>query len=138
MAAKDKIHDSVVLALQKDGWTITHDPYILKVLGMEYEVDLGAEMILAAEQEDRKIAVEIKSFIQGSFVYEFHQVLGQFLNYKLCLEEKEPDRILYLAIPDSVYETSFQRPAIQKILTLYNVRIILINTNHQTVIKWLQ
>jgi hypothetical protein len=27
MAAKDVIHDPVKMALIKDGWTITHDPY---------------------------------------------------------------------------------------------------------------
>lgn len=28
--AKDIFHDTVKLALQKDGWTITHDPYRLR------------------------------------------------------------------------------------------------------------
>jgi hypothetical protein len=30
MPAKDIYHDVVKKALIKDGWTITHDPYILK------------------------------------------------------------------------------------------------------------
>ena len=28
--AKDIFHDAVKYALEKDGWTITHDPYLLK------------------------------------------------------------------------------------------------------------
>ncbi len=31
MPAKDKIHDALIEALQKDGWTITADPYFIKV-----------------------------------------------------------------------------------------------------------
>lgn len=41
----------------------------------------GAEEMIAAEQGSRKIAIEIKSFVVEPFVYEFHSVLGQFLNY---------------------------------------------------------
>ncbi len=40
---KDKIHNAVKEALIKEGWKVTHDPYKLKTLGMDYEIDLGAE-----------------------------------------------------------------------------------------------
>jgi hypothetical protein len=43
MAAKDKYHQQVRRALEKDGWTITHDPYILKMVGVNFPIDLGAE-----------------------------------------------------------------------------------------------
>jgi len=33
MAAKDKFHLAARHALEKDGWTITHDPYVLNFLG---------------------------------------------------------------------------------------------------------
>lgn len=33
--AKDVFHDVVRAALQKDGWSITHDPYELRVGGVE-------------------------------------------------------------------------------------------------------
>jgi hypothetical protein len=29
MSAKDFYHNSVKTALEKDGWTITHDPFLL-------------------------------------------------------------------------------------------------------------
>jgi hypothetical protein len=32
-------------------------------------------------------------------ISEFHLALGQFLNYRLALQIKEPDRIIYLAVP---------------------------------------
>ena len=50
MPAKDKYHNQVRTALVKDGWKITHDPYFLKVEGVTFPVDLGAEKLLAAEK----------------------------------------------------------------------------------------
>ena len=40
-------------------WKITHDPYLVKLKGRTYEVDLAAEQLVAAEKDAVKIAVEI-------------------------------------------------------------------------------
>lgn len=37
--AKDLFHDAVRRALEKDGWVITADPYKVKVLGVQYDID---------------------------------------------------------------------------------------------------
>ncbi len=72
-------------------------------------MDLGAEQFIAAERGKEKIAVEIKSFIRESMVSEFHTAAGQFINYRLALSELEPERVLYLAIPNDAYETFFSK-----------------------------
>jgi hypothetical protein len=80
--AKDIFHQTVKEALEKDGWTITHDPFILeKGLGAKLEIDLGLEKIITAQKGTEKIAVEVKSFLKPSLINEFHTVLGQYLNY---------------------------------------------------------
>ncbi len=66
MPARDMHHNTVKNALVKDGWTITHDPLTLKWGAKDMFVDLGAERLLAAEKAERKIAVEIKSFVGPS------------------------------------------------------------------------
>ncbi|NEQ41981.1 MAG: hypothetical protein F6K40_39695 [Okeania sp. SIO3I5] len=63
MAAKDIFHDAVKNALIKENWVITDDPLYLEFGGVDLYVDLGAERIVGAEKDGRKIAVEIKSFI---------------------------------------------------------------------------
>ncbi len=88
---------------KKEGWTITHDPYFLRLEGVNYPVDLGAEKLLAAQKENTKILVEIKSFLAESIPNEFHSALGQYLDYELGLEEIEPDRLVFLAIPEKVF-----------------------------------
>ena len=54
MAAKDKFHAAVRIALEKEQWKITDDPLRLEVGGTKLEIDLGAEHLLAAEQGLRK------------------------------------------------------------------------------------
>lgn len=77
MSAKDFYHDTVRTALIKDGWTITDDPFKLRVGGRSVYVDLGAKKLFAAEKQGRKIAVEIKSFLDPSPVSELEKALGQ-------------------------------------------------------------
>ena len=60
--ARDLFHTNVKVALQKDGWTITHDPLVLELSSGRLEIDLGAEQLIAAQKDNIQIAVEVKSF----------------------------------------------------------------------------
>jgi XisH protein len=61
MPARDRYHQQVKNALLQDGWIITHDPLRLQWGLKDMFVDLGAERLLAAEKDHRRIAVEVKS-----------------------------------------------------------------------------
>ena len=77
MPARDKFHNIVKSALQKDGWRITHDPLLIRIENItDMYIDLGAERIIAAEREGQIIAVEVKSFIGTSTISEFHTCGG--------------------------------------------------------------
>jgi hypothetical protein len=82
------------------------------------------------------IAVEIKSFVKKSFISEFHCVLGQFLHYRLVLNEKEPERILYIAIPDDTYKAYFFLPFIQAVIDTYQLKFLVYDSDKETIIKW--
>ncbi|MCC5620192.1 XisH family protein [Nostoc sp. CHAB 5715] len=75
MAAKDIFHDVVRRALEKEGWLITNDPLFLRFGGLDMYIDLGAEKVLAAERNQEKIAVEVKSFVAPSTTTEFSTAL---------------------------------------------------------------
>lgn len=98
MSARDLHHDALKHALVKDGWTITHDPLRLAWGGKDMYVDLGAERLLTAEKEGRKIAVELKSFVSPSEINDLQNALGQYCLYHSVLQRNEPERRLYLAI----------------------------------------
>jgi XisH protein len=104
MPAKDKYHDALRSALVKDGWTITDDPLRLVWGKRDFYVDLGAERIVAAEKAGKRIAVEVKSFLSNSQMHDLELALGQFLLYRSILEMQEPDRLLFLAVPDEPAE----------------------------------
>lgn len=78
MAAKDRFHSVVRIALEKEQWIVTDDPLRLEVGGTKFEIDLGAEQLLAAERGTEKIAVEIKTFLSDSPLTDYHAALGQF------------------------------------------------------------
>jgi XisH protein len=58
--ARDLIHFVVKHALEKEGWKVTHDPFPIKIGGFDMEIDLGAEIIFAAEKDSEKIARDEK------------------------------------------------------------------------------
>jgi XisH protein len=137
MAAKDKYHQQVRKALEKDGWTITHDPYFLKLEGVNYPVDLGAEKLIAAQKENRKILIEIKSFTGESIPNEFHTALGQYLDYELGLEEQEPDRRIFLAVPEKIYQKIQKIPILLKAWNKFKVNVFVFDSLSEKITQWL-
>ena len=137
MPARDKFHDSVRNALIKDGWTITDDPLTLKFGETELYVDLGAEKVLAAEKEGKKIAVEIKSFLGKSIIAETQDAIGQFIMYREVLNDYEADRTLFLAISDDVLENNFSDALKNLVLVRLKIKTLVFNTEKEEIIKWL-
>ncbi|MFO5439759.1 MAG: element excision factor XisH family protein [Dolichospermum sp.] len=137
MMAKDKFHDVVKNALIKEGWTITNDPLFIQFGGVDLYVDLGAEKMLAAQKDNEKIAVEIKSFLGDSTISDFHQALGQLLNYRLILRRQETERILYLAVPFDIYESFFKLEFTQIAIIDYQLKIIVYNIDKEVISQWI-
>lgn len=136
MSAKDLFHEAVKNALQKEKWIITHDPLEIQFEEVKLKIDLGAERLIAAEKLGEKIAVEIKSFASNSAVSEFHTALGQFLNYQIAIEENEPERSLYLAVPVDTYETFFQTRLARIAVQRHQLKIIVYDPIMEVVVQW--
>lgn len=137
--AKDVFHQQVKNALIKDGWTITNDPLTIRISeAVKVQIDLAAENAIAAERDLEKIAVEIKSFIADSDINEFHTALGQYLNYCQAIEEKQPERTVYLAVPDETYKDFFQLPFIQRAIQRYQVKLITYDPKKEEIRQWIK
>ncbi len=137
MSAKDLFHNEVKRALEKADWTITNDPLELEWVEVRVKIDLAAEKLIAAQRAETKIAIEIKSFISPSPISEFHTALGQFLNYRLLLETQEPDRQLYLAIPQDTYISFFQSIFAQTTIQRYQLKLIIYNPIIEEIVTWI-
>lgn len=135
--ARDIYHDNVRQALTKDGWTITHDPFQVQYGDADLSIDLGAEKVIAAEKGAMKIAVEVKSFIAKSLIYEFHEVLGQYLNYRRILRlTHQDDRQVILAVPSEAFDRLFRKEFIQITLEEEQVQYFVFDTQKNEILSW--
>lgn len=134
--ARDKFHQCVRRAMEKDGWLITDDPLRLSSGNIDVEIDLGAEKLLAAERGEEKIAVEIKNFLGHSPVSDFEDAYGQFLLYRKVLQKNNSLRDLYIAVPLFAYDKFFQRPLIKEIIEEDRMNLLVYSHIEETIILW--
>jgi len=99
---------------------------------------LGAEKIFAAEKDERKIVVEIKIFGGLSFFYELHNATGQYCNYRVLLNETNPEREIWLAVPLSIYQSEFQKKATQKIIAGLKIKILVYEPEEEVIAEWIK
>ncbi len=135
--ARDLFHNIVRSALEKNGWIITHDPLTLEHGIIQIQIDLGAERLLGAEKNGEKIAIEIKNFVSGSKISEFHTALGQFINYRTVLRMADSNRILYLAVPLTAYNNFFSLPLIQTVISENQLKFMIYNVNTEEIEQWI-
>ena len=135
--ARDLFHYAVRAALEKEKWVITDDPLKVGAGGAKFEIDLGAERIVAADRGEERIAIEIKTFAGDSPITEYHAALGQFLNYRLALELNNIDRSLYLAIPTLIYEAFFQKEVLKISVERYQIKLIVYEPVSEVIERWI-
>jgi XisH protein len=137
--AKDKFHNDVRRALEKEGWTITHDPFFIRIGRRRGFIDLGAEQIvIGAERGKEKIAVEIKTFGGASDLDDFEDAIGQFIVYLTALEDIEPDRYLFLAVPERFYNRFFDDPFFLKLIKKRQISLVVYNEISQIIVQWIK
>ena len=137
MPAKDIYHDTVKNALIKDGWTITDDPLSLKVGKKDIFIDLAANKLLVAEKKDKKIAVEVKSFIGTSEIEDLKNALGQYILYEKVLRSKLSERTLYLAIRKDIFNGLFSQEIGQILLSDDYLKIIIFDPETEMITQWI-
>ncbi len=136
--ARDLYHSQVREALIMEGWQITHDPYYLDIDDRApMEVDLGAEKLICAIKGTQKIVVEVKSFLNRSMIYDFHSAYGQFLIYRRGISKTDPDRVLFLAIPEDAYTEIQTRPFYMELIEEENIKIIVFNPLTKIIVTWI-
>jgi XisH protein len=135
--AKDIYHDTVKLALQKDGWTITHDPFPLQIGKKRLSADLGAERLISAEKGLQRIVVEVKSFVGQSDVKDLEQALGQYVLYRQILNEMGIERSLYLAVSQATFNSVFTIELGQILLRNQVVKLIVFDAENEAIAQWI-
>lgn len=135
--ARDIFHDDVKNALEKEGWVITNDPLSFKVGSVSVQIDLGAERLIAAERGEDKIAIEIKTFGNLSFITALYEAIGKYIIYRNVLSLRDPERVLYLAVPENIYTRFFEEQVIQKTLQEEKFKLVIYNQATQIISQWI-
>lgn len=136
MPAKDIYHDNCKNALIKDGWTITHDPLKLRWGKKDLYVDLGAQRLIAAEKQEQKIAVEVKSFVSYSEIDDLEKALGQYILYYDILAMREPDRLLYVAIREVTFIDLFEEPIGKLVIDRARIKLVVFEHTNEVITRW--
>jgi hypothetical protein len=137
MPKLDVIHNAVKSALIKDKWTIIDDPYVIEYGKTKLYADLRAERAILAKRFGQQIVVEIKSFIGASKLQDLKEALGQYDIYLYLLEETAPNHKLYVAISNIAYQSFFKQPVIQLIVNRHHLPLIVVDTEKERIVKWI-
>jgi hypothetical protein len=138
MPARNIHHDAVIQALLADGWTITHDPLLIRSGDRRLFIDLGAERLtIGAERGSERIAVEISSFVADSPVRDLQEAVGQFVVYRALLSQAEPERTLFLGVASRVYDAVLTEPLGQLVVADVRLRLLVFDPQQQKVVRWI-
>ncbi len=138
MPAKDFYHEHVRNALTNEGWTVTHEHLKAPWLKTAVQIDLAAERMIAAEKDTRKIAVEVKSFLGVSTLADLYGAIGQFILYRLALGNSEPERILFLAIPEVTFNDVFQHPDGIALREREQIKLLVFHSDNEEIVQWIE
>lgn len=100
-------------------------------------VDLGMEQLLGATRENVEIAVEIKSFLSASEMRDLENAVGQYTIYRDVLRQLEPERTIYLAVPQDAWSEIFSEPIGQLLIKTQKLRIIVYEPQTEEIRKWI-
>jgi len=59
------------------------------------------------------------------------------ITYRTALKSQDPERTLYLAVPDDIYERFFLTPFIQDLITENQLYLITYNIEDERLQKWI-
>ncbi|BAZ15393.1 fdxN element excision controlling factor protein [Calothrix sp. NIES-4071] len=137
MPRKDIYHDTVKVALQKAGWTVTREQFPLKIGNKRLSIDLGAERLISVERGIKKILVEVKSFVGESDVKDLEQALGQYVLYRQVLNEMGDNRELYLAVTATIFNSVFNIELGQVLLRNKIIKLVVFDDITEEIVQWI-
>ena len=141
VAVKDLYYDLVKNALRQDGWRITHDPLRLRWPAGQVAPgrgDAGAgELLLAAEKDERKIAVVTRSFIGLTDLQDVAGSLAQLAMYRQAVHRLDPDRTLYLAVRQATYDAFIAAQVHTFFPTSCSLLLLVFEPRTEAILRWL-
>jgi hypothetical protein len=136
MPTQDLYHDVVKNALRKDGWRITQTALQLKVGANTRAGELWEGPLLAAEQDERKVAVAVNSFVGRSDLADLAQTLGQLALSRPRFHAMALDRVLYLAVRQATYSACFAEGDGKLLLARQHMPLLVFDPRTEAIVHW--
>lgn len=137
LPARDLLHMPFRAALEKSGWTVTHDPWLVQWENADLYVDLAAERPHPRSGQLEQAAFEIKGLDGRSFIEDLRNALGQYLLYQSVAERTSPERQLWMAITENAFYDLFEEGIGALIRERFDLRIVMFDPDQQEIIQWL-
>jgi predicted NAD/FAD-dependent oxidoreductase len=83
------------------------------------------------------LPLKSKVFLASQRITELERALGQFMLYRNMLRTTQPDRLLYLAVPEPVMVRLFEDDLGQLLFQHENLRVLSYDPTLEEVLKWL-
>jgi len=137
LGAKQLLYHFHMKTHRKNPTACGTSPYQGEVGRDQNNVQSHKELVLAAEQGSKKIAVEIKSFVSPSEMADLKDAIGGFIMYRAVIHRLEPKRTLYLAVRDSVFTALFEEPIGTLLIETENLKLLVFNPETERIIQWI-
>lgn len=82
------------------------------------------------------MAVEVQSFLSDSDIENLHHAVGQYAVYRVVLSRSDPDRVLYLAIPDEAYNGILSEQLGQLVVADLAIRLLVFDPTARRILEW--
>lgn len=134
MPAKDRYHDVVVRALQKDGWTIIAEQIALSMPARRLWIDIRAQK----EAQNALILVEVKGFeTPASAVAYLADAIGQCVLYQTILEYVGITDPLYMAVPAAAFAGILGEEIGRQAIRKAQIRVIVFDPEQEEIVRWI-
>jgi len=93
--------------------------------------------MIGIRQGTKDIAIEIKEFRGQSQIADLEQAIGQYTLYRLLLNQVDPEREVYLAIPEETYNDIFSEPIGKLAIAQLSLKLVIVNLAKQEISQWI-
>jgi len=93
--------------------------------------------LVSAVKAQRKIVVEVKSFIGQSDIKDLEQAVGQYVIYRQILDKTVPDYKLYLAVTTNAFRNVFETELGTLLLVNQIIRVLVFEPKEEIITQWI-
>lgn len=77
--------------------------------------------------------------MQGaSLIYELHQAIGQYVNYRSIIRRVEPELTVYLAFSEDVFDEIKRRKGLRVLFEDSTVYSLVVNVKMEEIVTWIE